>query len=96
MKGQVENMEHTAVVLETAQAEQLLAKFKAGLKLYMDIGDALSHVLKPLEVGAELFSIESLPALRAGEIRFGLKPCDGLVKLVAALRALDGDRSVGV
>jgi len=82
-----------AVTLDAAEflnaISELAGKPPIGLAdCPLQVRDALVDLLHaPVEAG----SIESLPAVVAGELRFQLKPTDRFLRLVAAIRTGDFD-----
>ncbi|MBB3020688.1 hypothetical protein FHR70_003774 [Microvirga lupini] len=49
----------------------------------------LVELIRDIPRAASAFNFKSLPTGRAGEFRLVLEPCDGLLRLMAALRASD-------
>ncbi len=83
--------------LDTGRFIQVLEEARALLDGLIDppeeIVDSFVDLLKSR---VELFAINQLSAIGARELRFGLDPSNRLLELLAALRAVNGKRRIGI
>ena len=81
-------MQEILVRAEIRQAVQVLREATRLLKLHaVDVPkEIVDGFIDLFNSGVEVFSIKQLPAVRTGELWFGLYASDRLLELMAALR----------
>jgi hypothetical protein len=90
-------MSDILLVSDASPMQTLLAEIGDLLERLPDAPSQLVDALiDALESSSEVARVESLPTLRAGELRLGLYPSYRLLEAVSALRTLDGNLSVGI
>lgn len=81
--------------LDTRPFEQALAEVQSLMEGPADVPEEIvNRLIDILHSRIELIRIECLPAVWAGELRFGLQPSNKLLNLMATLRALKGKAGI--
>lgn len=84
---------HISLTVDEASTAWL-ADLNARLSAVLELAERpveITRLVGDLPDGAAMFHTKTVPAGNAGEFRLILEPCDGLLALMAALRALDGE-----